>query len=103
RPEMPEIERGIDGIALRQHRRHRIAQELDVDHLPRPIAPRQLEEPFARPDMNPLRHPFAPLLLFVSPEGDRRSPLQYRHLVLRRGERRSPPTSAYPPVSAWNT
>jgi len=50
--EMAKIERGVDGVPIRQHRGYRIAQELRVDDFPRPVAAHELEQTLAGPDMN---------------------------------------------------
>ncbi len=53
--EMAEIERGGNrAVGLRQHRRHRIAEEMRIDDFPGPVAARDLEQPLAGPDMKPL-------------------------------------------------
>src|SRR5262249_1931182 len=54
--EMAEVERGIDPVALRQHRRHGIAQELDIDDLPSTLPARQFDQPLAGSDVKPIRH-----------------------------------------------
>src|SRR3954462_12622118 len=60
RAEMSEIERGMDGVVLRQHRADRVAEKVRVHDVPPGIrlgaATRQLEQTLARADIKPLGH-----------------------------------------------
>ena len=55
---MAEVEGGIDrAVGVCQHRGDRIAEELRVDDLPRPVAARDFEQTLAGSDMEPIDHP----------------------------------------------
>src|SRR5207244_1341053 len=69
RPEMPEIERGIDRtVGVRQHRRNRIAEKLYVDDVPRAVMAHDFEQTLVGCDMEPLRHPLLPFSRRTAPE-----------------------------------
>src|ERR1700722_16249833 len=53
---MTEIERRMDSIAIRQYGADRIAEELRVADVPRPIAADNLEQALAGSDMQPISH-----------------------------------------------
>jgi hypothetical protein len=53
---MTKIERGVDRVAIRQNRGHRIAEKADIDDVPTAIAARDLEQPLAGSDVQSIRH-----------------------------------------------
>ena len=53
--EMAEIERGGNrAVGLRQHRRHRIAEEMRIDDLPAAVTACDLKQTLAGADMEPV-------------------------------------------------
>src|SRR5690242_13799067 len=60
RAEMPEIERGVCGVILGQHRADRVAEKMHIYDVPPCIssgaAPRQFEQTLARADIKPFGH-----------------------------------------------
>src|SRR5215471_4896396 len=67
RPEMTEIERGVDrAVLMCQHGRDRIPEKPDVDHFPCTIVAAQLEKALVGPDVKPIAHSPLRLLHFAA-------------------------------------
>ena len=58
--EMPEIESGVERVALGQDRAHRVAEKMRFDDVPCAAAAREFEQSFAGSDMEPLCHSLLP-------------------------------------------
>jgi hypothetical protein len=56
---MAEIERRIDCIAQRQDGADGIAEKMRRGDIPMAVIGRELEQPFAGPDIEPLWHPLS--------------------------------------------
>ena len=57
---MPEIEGGIDRIALGQYGAYRVAEKMRFNDVPCAIAAPEFEQSFAGSDMEPLCHSLLP-------------------------------------------